>query len=614
MKMNTSKRFQAPGPLALTIGFFLCLLILVGAVVLGSLIQRDFGRVEVTNVSYPNYNGIGIRAKLFRPKTADPQHLLPGIVYAHGYQNNRETSDAYCLELARRGFVVLEIDAIGRGNSGLPNDPKEPNFDKTYGVFSSFQTLKSLPFVARDSRGLMGHSLGAEWAYTVALKDPDVRGLVISGFAYRMDASDSNPKNMLMIIGKWDEFRKRMTGTLDIEKEWMQTPQSRKVIPVARPRLNETYGDFAQGTARRVFVPPITHLQESHNRAAIAEALTWMKQALNPPEQYWIDPTQQIWPIKEWATLTAMLACFASLLFLGALLLRMRFFAMLQGAPSPGYACSGKSYFKLAGLNAALMWLYLPLIFVLFGLHVYVVRIDKVFPMMMVNGTVWWFFWINIIGFFLFRIWFKKRAQSGLTLADLGISSSPQGLTLEGKAIGKTILLGLILFGYAYCSEHLLEHLFIVDFRFWMPFASDLTAYRAKICLLYFPFILIGFLETGIFLHGQLRRPFQSTWVRTFFSWSLSNSFALITPLILFLMVQYVPLLTTGTVPLVGPGGMFVTFILNLFHIVIVLFVAIPISTWFFQLTGKIYLGAMVNAALVTWMFVSSQVIAPIPV
>jgi hypothetical protein len=84
--------------------------------------------------------------------------------------------------------------------------------------------------------------------------------------------------------------------------------------------------------------------------------------------------------------------------------------------------------------------------------------------------------------------------------------------------------------------------------------------------------------------------------------------------LILFLGVQYVPLFTTGFIPFVGPGGMFVTFVLNLFHIIMVLLMAVPVSTWFFQLTGKIYLGAWVNACLVTWMFVSSQVIAPIPV
>jgi len=59
---------------------------------------------------------------------------------------------------------------------------------------------------------------------------------------------------------------------------------------------------------------------------------------------------------------------------------------------------------------------------------------------------------------------------------------------------------------------------------------------------------------------------------------------------------------------------MFVSFVINLFHIIVVLIMVIPVSTWFFQLTGKIYLGAIVNASLVTWMFVSSQVIAPIPV
>ena len=48
----------------------------------------------------------------------------PGVVYIHGYQNNRETSDAYAIEMARRGFVVLEIDAIGRGNSGDPGRPR----------------------------------------------------------------------------------------------------------------------------------------------------------------------------------------------------------------------------------------------------------------------------------------------------------------------------------------------------------------------------------------------------------------------------------------------------------------------------------------------------------
>jgi len=613
--MKETENQSGKGAHASLLTFLICVAIMVGSFVVASLVQRDFGRVAVTNVIYENYNGIPVRAKLLKPVEATQENPMPGVVHIHGYQNNRETGDAYCIELARRGVVVLNIDAIGRGNSGLPNDPKDPKFDKTYGGLTSLKVLRSLSFVDPGSVGMLGHSLGAEMAYQVALGDPGVNSLVISGFAYTLAASDRMPKNMLMIIGKWDEFRKRMTGTRDIEKEWMSTAQTKKVIPVSNPQIGVIYGDFEQGTARRVVVPRTIHFMESHDRGGIGEMLEWMRKALRPPGQLWIDSMNQTWAIKEWATLIAMLACFASLLPLGRIFVGMKFFKTLEGAPAGKYSCSMKSYLKFSGINGLLMWLYLPLIFVLFGVHVYVARIDGVFPMMMVNGVVWWFFWINVIGFFLFRRWFRRTSgETGLTLADAGVSYREEGFGLDSGKVAKTILLALILFGFAYFSEHLLEQIFIVDFRFLFPFASDLTVDRAWMCLRYFPFILVGFVFMGIFLHGQLRRPAKHGRLGTWISWSFWNLAAMIIPVILFLMIQYVPLFATGFIPLVGPGGMFVSFILNLFHIIGVLIVVVPLSTWFYQLTGKIYLGALLNALIVTWMFVSSQVVAPIPV
>ncbi len=272
----------------------ICLLILVGAFFLANQVQTNFGRVEVSNVTFENINGIPIRAKLFRPLRAEAGSPLPGLVYVHGYQNNRETSDAYCIELSRRGFVMLCIDAIGRGNSGNPNDVKDPTFDPTYGTRSSLAYLKSLPFVKTTAVGLMGHSLGAEMAYTVALSDPGVQALSISGFAYRADATPTNPKNMLMIFGKYDEYRQRMTGTQDFTAEWMASPQTQKAIPTSNPQFGVTYGSFTDGSARRVFSPPVTHIEESHNAAAIAEAVEWMRQALHPDDRDWIDANSQI--------------------------------------------------------------------------------------------------------------------------------------------------------------------------------------------------------------------------------------------------------------------------------------------------------------------------------
>jgi hypothetical protein len=68
------------------------LIIALGASVAGWLAQRDMGRVRVTNVGFDNWNGIPIRAKLLQPVEATASSPLPGAVYIHGYQNNRETS------------------------------------------------------------------------------------------------------------------------------------------------------------------------------------------------------------------------------------------------------------------------------------------------------------------------------------------------------------------------------------------------------------------------------------------------------------------------------------------------------------------------------------------
>ena len=42
----------------------ICLTILVGAMALASAVQKDFGNVHVSNVTFRNFNGIAARAKL----------------------------------------------------------------------------------------------------------------------------------------------------------------------------------------------------------------------------------------------------------------------------------------------------------------------------------------------------------------------------------------------------------------------------------------------------------------------------------------------------------------------------------------------------------------------
>jgi len=260
------------------------------------------------------------------------------------------------------------------------------------------------------------------------------------------------------------------------------------------------------------------------------------------------------------------------------------------------------------------MWLYLPLIMTLFAVHKFLIPIDSVFPMLLVDAIVWWFFWINFIGLLLFRSWYKKQKKiQKLNLRDLGISFQKHRFSLNIPILLKTALVALLLFGYLYTCEILSEHYFMMDFRFIYPLVNDLTVYRLGMFFLYFPFILFGFIALTTFIHGQLRRAQKSTWLKTYISWTGYNVFALITPLILFLLIQYIPLLTTGFILFEGPGGVFVVFILELFFIMLTLTIIVTLSTWYYQITGRIYLSAFMSALIVTWLFASSQVIAPIP-
>jgi dienelactone hydrolase len=613
--MNTEELLDRKDNSKSAILFTLCLLVFIGAVVIAHFVQRDFGRIEVSNAYYDNYNGKRIRAKLFRPLPASKKNPLPAVVFIHGYQNNRESGDAYNIELARRGFVVLGIDALGRGNSDNPGDIDDADFDDTFGARSSIAYLKSLPFVNKKAIGIMGHSIGAKISYKVALGDPSIHAVILVGNAYDKNATLKKPKNMLMVIGEFDEFRDRFTGTKDIVKEWMKTEATRGAFPHENPEFGVTYGNFTEGTARRVFIVRISHVQESHSPSCIAEAVEWMKKSLNPPDALWRDAREQIWPVKEAMTLLAMLACLISIMPLCLMLLRTGFFSSIKGPPQSGYASPTKSYVQYSVVNGILMWLYIPLILTLFAVHKYVVRVDPVFPMVMVDAIVWWFVWINIFGLLIFRSWYKKRARTeGLTLYELGISYRQDRFSLDAARVGKTILLGLILFAFLYICEYLSELIFLVDFRFIYPLLSDLTLYRFLMFLLYFPFILFGFLVLTTFVHGQLRRPRKKSWLKTYIYWTRSSIVALIAPIFLFLLVQYIPLLSTGFIPFEGPGGLFVVFIIELFFIMLILTMVMILSTWFYQITGKIYLSAFISALIVTWLFASSQVIAPVPI
>ena len=100
----------------------ICLLTILISMIFADQIQKSWGKVEVKTEMLEikdevTGNEIHLGYKIYIPKTASKENKAPAALLLHGYQNDHETCDAYCIELSRRGFVVLAIDEYGHGST-----------------------------------------------------------------------------------------------------------------------------------------------------------------------------------------------------------------------------------------------------------------------------------------------------------------------------------------------------------------------------------------------------------------------------------------------------------------------------------------------------------------
>lgn len=102
-------------PLALLILLLVAIFVCMG---IADSIQRSGGNVSISlgTIETPQGN---LTYKLYTPKSATSADPAPGVLLLHGYQNDRETSAAYAVELARRGVVVLALDEYGHGSTDI---------------------------------------------------------------------------------------------------------------------------------------------------------------------------------------------------------------------------------------------------------------------------------------------------------------------------------------------------------------------------------------------------------------------------------------------------------------------------------------------------------------
>lgn len=588
------------------------LLVTFGSLFVANKIQEDNGNIDISMDSFEmDYIALdgstqtgNVTYKLYKPKGASNTNKAPALLMLHGYQNDHETDAAYCIEMARRGVVVMAIDEFGHGataismvNRGFVNHKVSVNYgndseadgtfteiggqtrykvlmnfsnlsffndkyskdsegnkiyDSSMGGIAAYKVLSGLDYVDNTRMAISGHSMGtwASWttaaAYSGSAIEP--RATILQcGELFTSDVYDSkniNFNNVLLLTSKYDEFNYfRDYSKKTVDDDVINNDLSKEFLGTNSPEWNKTFGSFQDGTARRRQLLITNHRLATHDKNALQTSIEWLSQAIGIKTA--IDSTDLVFMKKEVLELVATLSAVASTMALMCILLETKFFADLS-KPELVAARNGRkgwAYWKGAIITILIAFVTYPFMTQL-GHGLLPLPDTTVFRMTIGNGFLSWYLILVIIMLVTTIISVKSAKKKGvqITYMDMGLASVETRDGIDFALLFKGLLLALTLALYMYLQCFLAEKLFMLDFRFIWPFFKSFTPERLVQFVVYIPIFLIFFLlnNSKIFAQNQPIAASEKGFGGFIKSW-YKNALCMIGGVLLLIVLEYTP-------------------------------------------------------------------------
>jgi len=145
--------------------FALFLAIILLCSIASQMIVTQGYKIQTSNVVY-EVRGAELNFELYKPADASSAEKLPCVILSHGGSESLAANTMNAWELAKRGFVVLNVSMYSCGLSGQPaiNDggTNEENYFRggTQGMYDALQYARSLAYVVPARIAFWGHSAG----------------------------------------------------------------------------------------------------------------------------------------------------------------------------------------------------------------------------------------------------------------------------------------------------------------------------------------------------------------------------------------------------------------------------------------------------------------------
>ena len=496
-------------------GFFILgLALILGGSFLAHAIQTS-GGVTIRDIRFAGDKGVTLSGLIYQPKSATPAHPAPAVLVSHGYINTREMQSPFAIELARRGYVVLAMDMEGHGYS-----TGAVFKDKDLGGPAALRYLQSLPYVDKANIGLEGHSMGGVPVATAAASQPDgYKAMVLEGSTpgFLGVKAPASPRNLAVVFGQYDEFAPLMwgvpKGSLIATSKKLQ-----KVFGLNEPVLvGKIYGSIADGSARVLENPPVTHPWEHFSRAGVGGAVDWFEKTL-PGAANPLPPGDQIWLWKEVGTGIAFAGLVILLIGAFEVLLTVPAFAGLNHPAEPASAARGGRWWLTFLLTAGVPALtFYP--FMKWGVLFFPMQL---FPQSIQNQLM---------------VWALLNALIAYVLGFVLRPPKPTFTTDWPRSIG--IAAATITIGYL--SLVIVDATLKTDFRFWVLGLKPLDGPHALTAIPYFILWAVYFLAAFRALCGGLAVEGEG-FIFQAGAWKLAMSLGFM----VLLAVEYGTLFKTG--------------------------------------------------------------------
>lgn len=586
-------------------------LMLVSMIVV-SVIQTDGGNVTMKELTIETDAGFAMSAYLFIPDNATAETPAPAIVCSHGNYNNKEMQDAYYVELARRGYVVLSIDQPNHGDS---DSLEGSDFATIFcGEYQGALTLSRLPYVDTAKIGITGHSAGGRSCNFAIAEDNLNENPIISAVLLNCaDATyvdgDGNYTNIYgsrdvgIISAQYDEFFHYVYGDdpqipTHFAPYFMNTDNAQSFlnfgadVNAIETRAADTiYHETIDGedAARVIYRPHIIHPWAHFSTQTVKPTIEFFEEAFGAPNL--IASSNQIWNLKEAFNGIGLVGMALFIIAFSINMVNTHYFADVRISdkvlPAKVVGRKGKVWFwgSLAASALFATLIYLPV--VAWG--------NKQDSLVLQPESFGIAFWSLCCGLFTILSMFVSYKFYG---KKNGFDLEAVGIKMPLKKLGKTVLLALIVASVSYAWVFFADYFFKTDFRLWTLAAKAFEA--DKIGVAVFPYLwmfLMFYVPASVaansFNYNEIggKKGIGNSIIVAVFT-------AL--PAIILLSMQYIYYFSTDRMLFWGPVDRLQMFTLWLFPILVVLMAATFISRAIYKKTKNPYLAGIVNGIIVT--------------